>query len=71
MESDEDIIARKARERELAAAWKEFRSSKAVRKAIGNLPSANPVPHPIIVPRALRRPNGKQRCDGRALEKRA
>lgn len=54
-ETDEQIIARKERERAVAKAWREFgSSSKLARRLASTLPAANPRPKSIIVTRNRR-----------------
>ncbi len=54
-ESDEQIIARKERERAVKAAWRDFkRTTPLARKLAATLPAANPRPKAIIVTRNRR-----------------
>jgi hypothetical protein len=50
-ETDDQIIARKAREKELKKAWRAFSGSadRKTRRALSRLPAANPQPKAIIV----------------------
>lgn len=52
IETDEQIIARRARERAVKSAWHHWKKAVPLaRKLAACLPSANPVPKTIIVTR--------------------
>jgi hypothetical protein len=51
IETDEQIAARKERERAVQAAWRGWKKSKRERRIVARLPAANSVPKAIIVTR--------------------
>lgn len=65
METDEQIIARKAREKAVKAAWRDFKKTSKQAEYLSNR-RQDPTPHPILVPRswygrktALQKPGGR------------